>query len=216
VSQFDVKVHQFAEGFWVIVEDVDGEAVLHHEYFILKQRYAEEEHTLSFTIPIFDPLPPQYFIRVISDRWLHSEATLPISFRHLILPERYPPHTELLDLQPLPVSALRDQKFEGLYSTQFSHFNPIQTQAFTELYDTDDNVLVGAPTGSGKTICAEFAMLRLFKTDPDARVVYVAPTEELVQVLLLSSTSSGSGWMGGWAGARMSMRMRTLLADNVL
>lgn len=34
-------------------------------------------------------------------------------------------------------------------------------QVFTALYNTDDNALVCAPTGSGKTICAEFAVLRM-------------------------------------------------------
>lgn len=34
-------------------------------------------------------------------------------------------------------------------------------QVFTALYNTDDNCLVAAPTGSGKTACAEFAILRL-------------------------------------------------------
>lgn len=55
------------------------------------------------------------------------ETQLPVSFRHLILPEKYPPPTELLDLQPLPVSALRNAAFESLYQ-QFPFFNPIQTQ----------------------------------------------------------------------------------------
>ena len=57
----------------------------------------------------------QYFIRVVSDRWIGSETLLPVSFRHLILPEKCPPPTELLDLQPLPVSALRNLQFEQLY-----------------------------------------------------------------------------------------------------
>ena len=81
-----------------------------------------------------------------------------VSFRHVILPEKYPTPTKLLDLQPLPVSALRNPSYEALYQ-QFRHFNPIQTQVFTVLYNSDDNVLVAAPTGSGKTICAEFALL---------------------------------------------------------
>ena len=34
-------------------------------------------------------------------------------------------------------------------------------QVFTALYNTDDNCLVAAPTGSGKTACAEFAVLRM-------------------------------------------------------
>lgn len=59
-----------------------------------------------------------------------SETQLPVSFRHLILPEKYPPPTELLDLQPLPVSALRNQHFESLYSEKFPYFNPIQTQVY--------------------------------------------------------------------------------------
>lgn len=48
--------------------------------------------------------------------------------RQLILPEKFPPPTELLDLQPLPVSALRNKQFEDLYKDLYSTFNPIQTQ----------------------------------------------------------------------------------------
>ncbi len=62
----------------------------------------------------------------MSDTWLHAETTLPMSFKGLILPERHPPHTELLDLDPLPLSALDCPEYEAQY--RFSHFNPIQTQ----------------------------------------------------------------------------------------
>ena len=92
---------------------------------------------------------------------------------------KFPPHTELLDLQPQPVTALREPRFEQLYSHLKSKtFNPIQTQTFTQLYETDENVLVCAPTGSGKTICAEFALLRMLASAPKGskpRCVYVAP-----------------------------------------
>lgn len=60
------------------------------------------------------------------------ETQLPVSFRHLILPEKYPPPTELLDLQPLPVTALRNSAFEALYQNKFPFFNPIQTQGAEE------------------------------------------------------------------------------------
>jgi hypothetical protein len=33
-----------------------------------------EEAGLSFTLPIGEPLPPQYFVRVVSDRWLACES----------------------------------------------------------------------------------------------------------------------------------------------
>ncbi|KAG7592451.1 P-loop containing nucleoside triphosphate hydrolase [Arabidopsis thaliana x Arabidopsis arenosa] len=179
---WDEKIHKYVEPFWIIVEDNDGEKILHHEYFLLKKQYIDEDHTLNFTVPIFEPLPPQYFVRVVSDKWLGSETVLPVSFRHLILPEKYPPPTELLDLQPLPVTALRNPNYEILYQ-DFKHFNPVQTQVFTVLYNTNDNVLVAAPTGSGKTICAEFAILRNHQEGPDAtmRVVYIAPLEAIAK-----------------------------------
>lgn len=52
----------------------------------------EPQH-IVFTIPIFEPLPSQYYIRVVSDRWLGAEAVCIINFQNLILPERHPPHT---------------------------------------------------------------------------------------------------------------------------
>ena len=39
-------------------------------------------------------------------------------------------------------------------------------QAFHTLYHTDESVLLGAPTGSGKTISAELCMLRCFSAHP--------------------------------------------------
>lgn len=113
--------------------------------------------------------------------FLASETTLPISFQHLILPEKYPPPTELLDLQPLPLNALRNEEYQRLYSDRVQHFNPIQTQVFNALYNMDENVFIGAPNGSGKTVCAEFAMLRLFSQNSEGRVVYVNPIEALAQ-----------------------------------
>lgn len=50
------------------LQDNDGEQVLHHEFFLLKKSFCEEDHVVSFTVPVLDPLPPQYFIRVVSDR----------------------------------------------------------------------------------------------------------------------------------------------------
>ena len=68
----------------------------------------------------------------------------------------------------MPRGALQNPAFEALY--KFTHFNPIQTQAFHTLYHTDTNTLLGAPTGSGKTVSAELAMLRVFNTHPDRKV----------------------------------------------
>lgn len=180
---WDQKLHGASEGFWILVEDVDSEVILHHEYFFLKHKYCQDAHIVRFFVPVFEPLPPQYFLRVISDTWIGSETRLPVSFRHLILPEKNPPCTELLDLQPLPISALRNTRYEDMYADKFSQFNPIQTQVFNAVYNSDDNVFVGAPTGSGKTTIAEFAMLRLLSQDSDARILYVVLHESIAQII---------------------------------
>ena len=52
---------------------------------------------------------------------------------------------------------------------------------FNAVYNGDDNIFIGAPTGSGKTIIAEFAMLRMLSQTPDGRCVYVTSLEALAE-----------------------------------
>ncbi|CAN1151841.1 DExH-box ATP-dependent RNA helicase DExH14 [Linum perenne] len=174
------RFHGNALRWWILVEDSENDHIYHSELFTLTKRMARgEPQKLSFTVPIFEPHPPQYYIRAVSDSWLHAEAFYTVTFKNLQLPEARTSHTELLDLKPLPVTALGNDTFQSLY--KFSHFNPIQTQIFHVLYHSDNNVLLGAPTGSGKTISAELAMLRLFSTQPDMKVIYIAPLKAIVR-----------------------------------
>lgn len=180
--EWDDQLHGASEAFWILVEDCDGEQILFHDTFILRKDYAEgdvNEHLVELTVPIDDPMPPNYFVTVLSDRWMGSETKLAISFQKLILPGKFPPHTPVLDLQPLPVSALKNKEYMALYEN-VSRFNKVQTQVFNSLYTTDDNVLVGAAASIGKTFCAEFAILRHWTSDKEGRIVYLAPYQELV------------------------------------
>ncbi|KAE8223116.1 hypothetical protein CF319_g3803 [Tilletia indica] len=178
--KWDERVHGHSQMFHVFVEDVDGEIILFHDQFLLRQRYAEDEHTMTFTVPMTDPVPPNYYISLVSDRWLNSEMRLPISFKNLILPAKFPPHTPLLDLQPQPLAALQDAEAQAVCEKQVRHFNKIQTQAFHALYGTDDTVFIGAPAGSGKGLCAELALLRLWKAKGDGRAVCIVPFESML------------------------------------
>ncbi len=54
---------------------------------------------------------------------------------------------------------------------------------FNAVYNSDDNIFIGAPTGSGKTVSAEFAILRMFSANPDGRCVYVTPKEALAELV---------------------------------
>jgi len=139
---WDSRVHHGALRWWIWVEDQSNEHIYHSEAWLMTRKvYDSGAHTITFSIPIFEPMPPQYYVRVISDDWIDAEAFLEVSFHNLILPERHPPHTQLLDLDPLPLQALRNRAYESLYEGKFTHFNPIQTQAFHTLYHTDKNVL---------------------------------------------------------------------------
>ena len=146
---------------------------------------------------MFEPVPPNYFISIISDRWLNSETRVPVSFKHLILPEKFPPPTTLLELQHLPITALHNKEFEAIYSSTIKTFNKIQTQVFQPLYTTDDNVFIGAPTGSGKTICAEFALMRLWSQPQSKRAVCIEPYQDMVDLRLAEWKARFGGVQGG-------------------
>ena len=81
---------------------------------------------------------------------------------------------------PPPLPALHNKESEAIYSNGIQTFNTIQTQVFQALYTTDENIFIGAPTGSGKTICAEFALLRLWSKREQPRVVCIEPYQETV------------------------------------
>ncbi|KAH8689112.1 putative pre-mRNA splicing helicase [Talaromyces proteolyticus] len=178
---WDDSIHGAAESFWVLVEDCDGEEILFHDQFMLRREYTQGEvtdHIMEFTVPISDPIPPHYFLHITSDRWMHSETKVAVSFQKLILPERFPPHTPLLDIQRVPVQALKRDDFKSLYPWQT--FNRIQSQAFKTLFESDEAVFLAAPVSSGKTVCAELALLRHWGQGNSGRAVYVAPFQELV------------------------------------
>ena len=61
----------------------------------------------------------------------------------------------------------------------------------------DENVFIGAPTGSGKTICAEFALLRLWSKREQPRAVCIEPYQEMVEQRVAEWRRKFSGWQGG-------------------
>ncbi len=147
---------------------------------MFNRRTHPDAMNLELTVPAFDPLPSQYFVRVVSDSWVGSETLLPVTLDEIMMPEQEMPYTDLMDLTPLPVTALQNKKFEQLY-TKFTTFNPIQTQLFHTLYHTDSPVLLGAPTGSGKTIVAELCLLKMKRDNSKAKCVYIAPLKSLAR-----------------------------------
>ncbi|KAJ3072433.1 Sec63 [Podochytrium sp. JEL0797] len=63
----------------------------------------------------------------------------------------------------------------------FRFFNAMQSRCFDTVYKSDNNLVLSAPTGCGKTCIMELAILRLLaKPGSDqAKIIYVAPTKAL-------------------------------------
>ena len=179
--RWNERQHGVSESYWIWVEDSETSEIYHHEFFLLTRKKLYDEHKIDFTIPLSDPLPSQIYIRAVSDRWLGAETVTPVSFQHLIRPDTDSVFTDLLNLQPLPLTALKNPLLEEIYSQRFQYFNPMQTQIFHSLYHTPANILLGSPTGSGKTVAAELAMWWTLREKPGKKIVYIAPMKALVR-----------------------------------
>ncbi|KAI1436469.1 hypothetical protein GGR50DRAFT_223618 [Xylaria sp. CBS 124048] len=83
-------------------------------------------------------------------------------------------NTRLVD----PRQSLPD-KFRAIFPFQL--FNAVQSKCFPLVYETNDNVVISAPTGSGKTAILEMAICKLVSSQGvgNFKIVYQAPTKSL-------------------------------------
>jgi ATP-dependent DNA helicase HFM1/MER3 len=70
-------------------------------------------------------------------------------------------------------------KFRAIFPYEL--FNAVQSKSFQTIYHTNDNVVIAAPTGSGKTAILELAIckLALDRGNENFKIVYQAPTKAL-------------------------------------
>ncbi|KAM1015098.1 hypothetical protein ACFX1T_044828 [Malus domestica] len=77
-------------------------------------------------------------------------------------------------------------------SFNFRYFNSLQSECFPVCFHSDTNMVVSAPTGSGKTVIFELCILRLLsrflsedgrlgRTNGTLKTIYIAPSKALVQ-----------------------------------
>ena len=67
---------------------------------------------------------------------------------------------------------------------KFKAFNKMQSESFPYLFETDKNLIISAPTSSGKTVLLEIAICRFLTitgNKKDAKAVYIAPIKALCQ-----------------------------------
>lgn len=115
--------------------------------------------------------------------------------------KRLTPHYEEIYIPPpkkidagielVPISVFPDWAQDAFPSAETESLNAIQSKLYPATFGRDDNVLLCAPTGAGKTNVAMMAILRTISnqidittgrlTSKNFKIVYIAPLKALVQ-----------------------------------
>jgi activating signal cointegrator complex subunit 3 len=146
---------------------------------------AKEPVELIFTVPLLKPHSMEYFVTVVNSKYMckligsRVVALIVVGYRHgHFVPDRLGQvehvaelhHSdEVFEREAPPEDGSAQRRVRTV--VRFSRiFNAVQSQVFHCCYNADSNVLLGAPTGSGKTIVSEICILRLFTRRPDRKV----------------------------------------------
>lgn len=157
-------------------------------------------------------LPCEYVVYVLSDEWIGCDYVFPIDCRKITLTDEQIAYTKIpSNLVQLPLTALQNENFINVFrpfviedtismnqsdQSQDSHqnqnsihvecFNLMQSQVFFSLYRREKSVLICGPPGSGKTLLADIAALRVTgsmkSTQTSNKICYVAALEALAQM----------------------------------
>jgi activating signal cointegrator complex subunit 3 len=119
--------HGGAQAFWLWVENGESNKILHEERLSLNYRTFPEPVILDFFVPCFSPRPQQYLIRVMSDYWVGMEFLTPVSTSEIQRLDNRSYESPVLDISPLPISALQNSDFEQIYS-KMNYFNPVSME----------------------------------------------------------------------------------------
>lgn len=176
--QWNDRIHGKIERFLLLVEDVNGETILYSDGLAVNLQSVHRTVLLDVFVSISEPVPPNLFVTVVSEKWLNCKWRAPVKLFHTVLPKKPLSVTPLADVQNISVSALGEfsEKFD------FSFFNKFQSQCFHLLWNTNENVLVALAKGTGKTACAELAILNCWRQNMQ-RVVYLQPSQLHVDLL---------------------------------
>ena len=178
---WSTQYHDATDNWWLTVSDDQCETILHQETvrFNIHDVIKAKSMYVNCTIPVH-PENERFLVSMHNERWVGASEVVPFTLSRLVLPDDKTIRTKLLKLRPIGVYVL-SSRLQKLYD--FAFFNSIQTQCFHAFYHQNDNIFLGAPTGSGKTVCAELAMIQLLQSPKlhRGKIVYIAPLKALVR-----------------------------------
>lgn len=218
---WDDRLHGNAEQFIVLLEDTDGEQILYSDTLLVKKEYIGLEHFIDFSL-ILTPaqqkkLPPNFFITLLSEKWCQCESQISIGLEPLRLPRKFPAPTPLVDMLLIPTSELNNEEFTKLF--KFENFNKFQSQVFQPLYTSNDNVLIGASKGSGKTVMAELALLNHWRQNR-GRALYISPHQYKINQLSKTWNQRFSNVAGGKninkLGSDLNLNLRIITQSHLI
>lgn len=195
---WDEGIHAAGEIFWILVEDTDGRKILYADSILIKNSDIDLEQSLSFylqfSISEQKQLPPTIYISVISERWWHSISRLPIVLETIKLPKKFPLGRELDEVDAIFTSALGSKELSNIFTE--STFNEIESDVFPILYESNENILIGCPKGSGKTNMALLAILNHWRQNK-GRAVYISTSQDHIDNTYRQWTKQLSHIAGG-------------------
>ncbi|EGW35791.1 uncharacterized protein SPAPADRAFT_131497 [Spathaspora passalidarum NRRL Y-27907] len=172
-----MSVHGSQEMFMVFLEDCNGNQLLHHEEFVVKQQNINKVHVVEFIVPVSEPLIPNFVVSFISNKWVNCNWKVPIMLTNVEVPSLSSYYLDNSDVQLVSTKDLKKQEFIDLFP--FTFFNKVQSATFDVVYHTNENVFIGSSKGDGKTVCAELAILNHWRQNK-GRVVYINPSTEII------------------------------------
>ena len=119
-----------------------------------------------------------------------------------------------LNMDNILVSDVLDSSLAPIF--HFERFNKLQSILLDQLLETNENIVVGAPTGSGKTVVHELAILRLLqlRLSPESsmklssiKAVMIAPNKALCKQRVLD-------WSHSFGSDAVGLRVEELTGDS--
>lgn len=182
-----IRSQEHSEPFYVWVESQDNNEVLQSKRVLLRPGL-ESPLRLAFMIET-NPgaVLPNFWVRWLSERWIGSEDLSFISCDNLVMPASSEPPTPLIDLPLLSIAQVGHifHPMAELLERHTTSLNAMQTQTFHAVTQHQANLILSAPSRSGKSVMMFMAVLRMisksFSSQRPCDILILYPTTILAR-----------------------------------